>query len=234
MPGLPPTLDNLNIRALSVKDIDEVLRFRASIIAGLPNPDYVFPESDEVAWAQAHLGESGNSIGLFDDDAKLVAYAALLFPSVNAPENLGVFLGMNDMERGDVAHIASCMVSPPFRGHHLQRLLIRHRVSEALEMGRGTILALSSLHNNPSRHNLMVEGFRVRWVGETAPRRFRQILQYLPDELPGDDGNRVEVEAEDLARQIALTREGFLGLSETPDRPRPRIAFYRRGAVTPK
>lgn len=217
-------LQGLALKRLSPTDTKTVLTFRQQIFAGLSDPDFVLPEDDEEAWAEAHLGQTGVTIGAFSNGA-MVAYASLLLPSAEDPENLGLLCGVAREDLGQVAHMASCMVIPPFRGRQIQRHLIRVRLDEAKRAERSTVLALTSTHNFPSRRNLVAEDFRIIWAGETAPGRFRHVLQYVP--MKGQrESHAVEyVAPTDLLHQSLLLGKGYVGGVEAPNKR--DLVFYR-------
>ncbi len=214
--NIPNTLFGLNVRQLLFdQDVGAVLDLRKRIFSALPDPDLVLPEDDEELWAHDHLGPTGFTIGMFSQQ-NLVAYASLLLPTPNHPEHLGFYMDQSEDDRSRVAHIASCMVLPAFRGLGIQRRTIALRLGVATAMGRSICLALTSVGNYSSRHNLMKSGLSVIWMGETAVRRRRVILaRDFSNPLNISSLKAIKaVSALDYERQAELTSCGFIGYAE--------------------
>lgn len=188
--------ERLSLRLLTAKDLPALMQLRADVLANLAHPDLYVRESTEMEFVQAHIDAArarGETIGVLDG-SRLVAYGMLGLPRRGEPGNLGRFFtagppqgeksplgGPRTTSSGKAleshafndecieartAHLASCMVSPSYRGRHLQRLLLKARMALACGRGRNFFVAMVSPHNHASRHNLMREGFRVGWVGE--------------------------------------------------------------------
>lgn len=176
--------DQLSLRLLTVKDIPALMQLRGDVLASLADPDLYVRESTEMEFVQAHIDAAkarGETIGVFDG-SRLVAYGMLGLPQRGELGNLGRFFtagppqgegplsgphSFNDeCVEARTAHLASCMVSQPYRGRHLQRLLLKARMALARGRGRNFFVAMVSPHNHASRRNLMREGFHVGWTGE--------------------------------------------------------------------
>lgn len=209
-------LGRFQLRLLALDDVPDVLLLREEVLAGLSEPDLYIREADEPGFVGAHIGgqpgSSGEAIGVFDG-RRLVAYAMLGLPAADEADNLGHALGLASAERAEVAHIASCMVREPYRGHGLQRVLLAARFSLAQAHGRRVCAGMVSLHNQASRRNLMREGMRVAWVGHLNGLR-RQILALHLRQPWTFSRDRIElVESLDFERQCALARQGWWGVS---------------------
>lgn len=211
---LPNGCSQLIQRPLTLSDLDNLLVFRQSIFAGLSNPDWVLPESDEVRWAISRLTNSGTCIGLFDLQDKLVAYASIYCPiEFTSDCPIPADCVHNDLW-SRITVIDSCMISPPYRGNGLQKALIYARFKTAEMMERPLCLSLTSPINDPSRHNLMSCGLYIYWIGETAPQRIRQILMKdLAAEAPFYDAIKW-VPTRDFKTQSQLISFGYRGFCE--------------------
>lgn len=229
-------LGHFQLRLLSVADGAQVLGLRALVLSRLEHPDQYVREADEEGFVRAHLaghpGCLGETIGVFDGDT-LVAYAMVALPDADDPHNLGRWLALPQRTTADVAHIASCMVRPDYRGHGLQRTLLAARFSLAQSRGRHVGIAMVSLHNHASRHNMMREGMRIAWAGEIDGLRRQLLAIDLGQAWRFDEAQACLAGALDWQRQCELTRQGWWGVSalEGPG-PSQQLVFARH-AVPP-
>lgn len=173
LPTIPPVLlpeaalghvPHAHIRLLEARDFDAWLALRETVLGTLPDPDFYVREDDEEGFFQAHMYPGGEAIGVFMDDA-LVAYAMIELPGEQQPHNLGHVIGLDPAQQGLVAHLSSCMVLPQWRGRQLQRTLLSARLGLAQAHGRPLCMAMVSLLNHRSRHNMLRQGLRVVWTG---------------------------------------------------------------------
>ena len=141
MPLLPDhTLpDGLQWRLLSVDDLQPIMGLRARVLASLPLADLYVREHDELDFVARHLGQEGETLGVFDGD-RLAAYAMLGLPTAASPDKLTHLLFASHPGLAacalDCATIASCMVHPDYRGQGLQRRLLQARFARALDHQR--------------------------------------------------------------------------------------------------
>ncbi len=173
--NVPKESCRLNWRMLAGADIRDLRALRAKVLADLPDPDFYVREDDEESFLRHLCGQGGQTYGVFDKN-RLVAYGAISFPGACDQDNLGILLGFEQQECALVAHIASCMVLPAYRGFALQQELLRARFALARACGRRYAIAIVSLKNNQSRHNMLLQGMSVRWIGELCGGLKRQLL----------------------------------------------------------
>lgn len=173
LPQLPPILlpeaglgnvPHARTRLLEAQDFDAWVALRETVLATLPDPDFYVREDDEKDFFQAHMYPGGELIGVFVDGA-LVAYAMVELPGEHEAHNLGHVIGLDPAQQGLVAHLSSCMVLPQWRGRQLQRTLLSARLGLAQAHGRPLCMAMVSLRNHRSRHNMLRQGLRVVWTG---------------------------------------------------------------------
>lgn len=157
-------LPQAHTRLLESQDFDAWVALRNTVLATLPDPDLYVREDHEENFFQAHLSPSGEVIGVFVDEA-LIAYAMIELPGKQEAHNLGHVIGLDPAQQGMVAHLSSCMVLPQWRGRQLQRTLLSARLGLAQACGRPLCMALVSLLNHRSRHNMLRQGLRVVWTG---------------------------------------------------------------------
>lgn len=157
-------LSQASTRLLEAQDFDAWVALRDTVLDSLPNSDVYVREDDEENFFQAHMYPGGEVIGVFVEDA-LVAYAMLELPGEHEAHNLGQVIGLAPEQQAMVAHLSSCMVLPQWRGRQLQRALLSARLELALACGRPLCMAMVSLLNHRSRHNMLRQGLRVVWTG---------------------------------------------------------------------
>ena len=211
-------------RRLDEADLPALLALRAEVLSRLEHPDIYVPERDEEAFVTAHLTGSGQTFGVFAD-GRLVAYGMLGLPAADEAENLGHVLGMDAGQCGQVAHLASCMILPEYRGICLQRELVATRQDVARAQGRRYCVAMVSLHNDASRDNLLAAGMAIRWVGRLGELK-RQLLFVDLAARDGFVADRLESVAPlDFLRQCELTRRGWWGTDAVFDEGEVRLLF---------
>ncbi|MFC4160074.1 GNAT family N-acetyltransferase [Chitinimonas lacunae] len=215
--ALPASLGGFAVRLLSPDDLEAIVALRREALACLTHPDAYVVEDDETGFLLQHCGAGGVTVGLFEGQI-LVAYAAVGFPAMDHPDNLGSHLGFAPERLGTVAHIASCMVRPAYRGHGLQGTLLKARFALALAYGRRHCLAMVSLHNHPSRHNMLKQAMRIRWAGELRCGSHLLRRQVLHLDLRGRSDGAGPVEhwlgSDDLDAQRALLSAGWIGVAD--------------------
>jgi len=219
----PPPLQGLAARTLGAADITALRALRAEVGAALPDPDLYVPEDDEAGFIAEHLGPRGQTIGLFADEAggvQLVAYAMLGLPG-GAPHavdrHLGRSLGWTHGDCARTAELASCMVVPRWRGRGLQRALVASRLLLARAHGMARVLAIVSLHNHGSRHNLMACGLHVEHTGhwQGLQRQWMLLdLQAGPAQARAPHRPAQWLRGDDFAAQCAAAARAQLGVLE--------------------
>lgn len=149
---------SFHFRRMGAGDRTEIIAFREAIFGALPDPDMYVPEVPEfVDW---HLeGERGFTFGLFIDNA-LAALTILGLPQAGMP-NFASDLPTPPANLMDVAHIASSMVDPRYRGFGLQKRLFAYRTLMALGAKRPILTARVALTNPISWRNMFSCGMVI-------------------------------------------------------------------------
>lgn len=218
---------DLCARVLSPEDLAQWSALRDDVLAQLPNPDYYVREDNERDFFLQHCVPYRTAIGVFHAHT-LVAYAMLSLIPADDPGHLGLALGMDEADRGSVAHLASCMVRPDWRGLGLQRALLAERLSMAQSHGRHLCLAAVSLHNHSSRHNMLRLGMHIAWAGDLNGL-VRQITRIdLHSGLSIDAGDERLVDSRDLAAQRQAFADGYVGVGEMRLPEQVCLRFARR------
>lgn len=200
------------MRGLNPNDLSQILDFRAEVLSSLEHPDIYVPESDEISFVAAHLGERGQTFGVFCEK-RLVSYGMLGLPAADDPENLGRILGLDTLQCAQVAHLASCMTLDRFRGFHIQRSLVTLRVNEAKKLGRRYCMAMVSLHNETSRSNLFAANMTIPWVGLIGTLQRQLMFIDMAHEVTFAP-QRATAGSLDFGLQRKMSSEGWWGIGE--------------------
>lgn len=212
-PGVLPQLPSATLRALTQADFAAWKALRDEVLAGLAHPDMYVREDDEAAFFAQNSLPRGECIGVFLG-TELVAYAMLGKPAVGEQGHLGAIVGMPATRQARVAHLASCMVRAPWRGNQLQALLLRLRCAVAQAYDRPLCLAMVSLHNAASRHNLLAHGLHIEWTGMIDGLR-RQVLQIdLLGRARWDLQDTRLIAGDDFEALCAAAASGYVGVAE--------------------
>lgn len=223
LPTMPPPqlpsatafghLQHVSTRMLQAQDFAAWMRLRDEVLQALPHPDCYVREEDEHAFFTSHCGEGGQTIGVFHGDA-LIAYSMVGFPGAQDADNLGASVGMATAQRAQVAHIASCMVLPQWRGNGLQRTLLAVRLAMAQAHGRPIALAMVSPRNHRSRHNLMRQGMHVGWTGNIGGLERHVLRINLHSGTHFDMGDERIVDCNDFTALCEAAAAGYVGVGE--------------------
>lgn len=212
-PGVLPQLPSATLRALTPADFAAWQALRDEVLSGLAHPDMYVREHDEAAFFAQNSLPRGECIGVFLH-TELVAYAMLGMPVAGEHGHLGAVVGMPAIRQAQVAHLASCMVRAPWRGNQLQALLLRLRCAVAQAYDRPLCLAMVSLHNAASRHNLLAYGMHIEWTGMIDGLR-RQVLQIdLGARQRWDLEDSLLIAGDDFEALCAAAATGYVGVAE--------------------
>lgn len=215
----PSAPAGLLLRTLGDADFDALIAMRQQVAARLADKDCYVLEPEQ--FVRAHLGERGETTGLFACD-RLIAYAMLGLAQRDGrdrpmvPDPMADALRLPTTERDTVAHLASSMVLPGWRGSGLHKWLIRYRLARCAALGRRHVMAMVSPRNVASWHNLIRHGLAVRAIEPLEGDRLRYILyrDLHQKEAEGPQSAEYAFPA-DLNRQRALLARGCRGVAMT-------------------
>lgn len=220
------------LRVLGPDDRDALVAFRDSTFAGLPDPDAYVPEVAEfVDW---HLGgDRGHTLGVFADNA-LAACAVLGVPQARMP-NFAADLPEPRPALDRVAHMASSMVDPAYRGNGLQRNLVAVRTLLALGLGRPDLLTRVAFTNPVSLANMLACGFAIRAVLVMHGDRLRYLMHRALAVGPWEcvAGSEVVLPADDVDGQRAALADGLIGIGGRRRPDGTMALIYARPMATP-
>lgn len=229
---LPNKFAGFDGRVLNEADVPALIELRNTVLSQLRDPDLYVREADEAAFMRALCGPAGQTYGVFDGE-RVIAYGAIGFPAAAAEDNLGKVMGYAPEVCAQVAHVASCMVLPAYRGHGLQRLLLRARFALALASGRRYAVAMVSLKNFESRHNMLRQGMQVRWVGEVDGLQRQLLVRDLLIEAQPATMTRW-LDAADWEQQCALSARGWWGWREQAQAQGGQLEFAPPRVLSPR
>lgn len=219
-------LPELRARILVPEDFPAWTALRDTVIAALPNPDFYVREPDEQAFYVAHTEPGGEAIGVFAHGA-LVAYAMVGFPEAESADNLGAVIGLAPDYHAKVTHLSSCMVLPQWRGRGLQRTLLSARLALAHARGRPLCMAMVSLHNHSSRHNLLRQGLHIAWTGLIDGLQRHVAMIDLQHGLHFDMGDERLLPSNDFLALRNACAAGYAGIGEVRDAAGVRLRYVR-------
>ncbi len=218
---------DLRTRILLPGDYAAWNALRDTVIAALPNPDFYVREEDEQRFFDVHTQPCGETIGVFAHDA-LVAYAMVGFPDADSAENLGATIGLEPSFYSKVTHLSSCMVLPAWRGRGLQRTLLAARLALAQARGRPLCMAMVSLHNHTSRHNLLRQGLHIAWTGVIDGLERHVAMTDLERGLRFDMGDEKLLRSDDFYALQQACAAGYTGIGEVRDASGVQLRYVRR------
>lgn len=204
-------VDGACLRILDAHDYRAWTALRDTVIQALPDPDLYVRERDEPAFYAAHVEPMGETLGVFVRD-QLVAYAMVEFPKADAPDNMARMIGWDPACYAGVAHLSSCMVLPKWRGLGLQRALLTTRIMLALSHGRYLCMAMVSLRNLSSIHNMLSRGLHIAWTGMLDGCERHVMVIDLQDRLDLDAHDEKLLSSVDFPELRAAARAGYVGI----------------------
>lgn len=140
--------DGLTCRLLRPADGPMMRDFRLGVVERLADPDHYRMAGEVGDFVTEHLGQIGLTAGIFDARG-MAAYGALTLPDA-AGFNRGHDFGLTGAELDHVAHVASAMVDPDFRGKGLHHRLIQWRIDLARALQRWHLFTTVSPRNHQS------------------------------------------------------------------------------------
>ncbi|NYZ17578.1 GNAT family N-acetyltransferase [Azospirillum sp. RWY-5-1] len=140
--------NGLTCRLLRPSDGPAMRDFRLGVVERLADPDHYRMAGEVGDFVSEHLGLIGLTAGIFDGN-RMAAYGALTLPDA-AGFNRGHDFGLAGAELEHVAHVASAMVDPDYRGLGLHHRLIDWRLALAGMLQRWHLFTTVSPRNHQS------------------------------------------------------------------------------------
>ena len=227
---LHPLPDGMSGRALTENDADQLIELRQFVVSGLRDPDFYVLEKD--AFVHAHLGENGDTIGVFAGP-ELVAYGMIGLPSPDDPENMASVMGFGVDDRAMSAHLASAMVRRDYRGRELHKWLVTARLSRARALGRRHIFSMVAPSNDASWANLCRLGLHIRALEPLEGSRLRFLLYRDVAAEVRFDGEQTSADPLDVDTHRQLLAEGYWGIKRSIRSARCRLVYAAPSVTLP-
>jgi len=195
------------IRYMDEDHLDEMMTLQEIIIQSLADKEIFRTHS--VDYFKDLFQVENAAIGAFTDEG-LIACSILQFPE-KIEDNFGVDVNLPIDDLSRVVHIAKVAVHPAFRGNSLQRKLQGIHLEAARKKGYHHACCMVSPKNRHSLHNIFSHGFTIKALKMKFGSRLRYILHknlLLPDMSLPDE---VQMLSSNIAGQICLLNQGFLG-----------------------
>jgi hypothetical protein len=147
------------IRLAVPTDIDKIMALQEQVYEALSNKAVLATDSKET------LAEAINGMGailcVFINESQLIAYRYIRFPG-SAPDNLGLEIGLDESVLNQVVHLETTVVSPEYRGNHLQSITFSVVEAYLESWGYRHILCTVSPENPHSLKNIMEAGLEIK------------------------------------------------------------------------
>lgn len=224
--GRLPQLPQASLRALTFSDFPAWVRLRDAVLAELAHPDAYVREKDEARFFVRNSPPHGEGVGVFVAH-EMIAYAMVSLPAVGDPDHLGAMIGLPSAGHFRVAQMTSCMVRQPWRAHQLQGQLLKLRCALAHAYQRPLCLAMVSLHNPQSLHNLLSQGMWIVWTGMIDGLRRHVLQRDLRSRRCWDPTDHWLIAADDFEQLCAAAASGYVGVEEVFDGVRRMLRYAR-------
>lgn len=188
--------------------LPQIMSLQKVIAAHLPDPE-IFRLDAEAYWRKNfQTGES--VIGVFAGD-ELIAYGAVYVPAPGA-DNFGVDIGLDRRSLETFAHLETTAVHPAYRGNGLQKKLMAVMMDALRRRGYHHLGCTVS----PLNHHSVTNIFHHRFVIRALKSKFGGLLRYVmyrdvTAKKPVYTKGRQLIDAKDVAAQIKLLEEGYVG-----------------------
>lgn len=199
---------NLQFKTLSMADLPLVEALQQQVYASLEDPNVLQPLSrDELTNI---LGGNGVMIGVFDE-ARCIAFRALLKPDQDEDEHLGVDVGATDLGRVLYQEISN--VHPDYRGHNLQKRMAQYILEQVDLSNYDWMCATVMPYNVASLKDKFAQGMYVYALKLKYGGKLRYVFgKQLNREVTF--GDAVEfVSMGDTEHQQQLIAAGYFGVA---------------------
>ncbi len=201
--------EKIVIKRLTVVDIDAVLSLQDEVIQSLTTVSSLQPLSKEE---YVHiLTGNGMMLGAFSYD-ELIAFRALLIPSVDEPEHLGEDAGLEQEGWSQVIYSEISNVKPSFRGNGLQKILGEFIIEEIDTKKFRYICATVAPFNIASLLDKFVHGLQIIALKEKYEGSLRYVLVRDFEEQSKEAKTCKLVKMENIEEQQALIEKGWRGV----------------------
>ena len=199
------------VRVLEESDIAEMLSLQEAVRLAVENPDSL--ETLSTDEFQYILSGNGYMIGAYVEN-EMIAFRAMLVPSLNDKEHLGIDAGIPEDKLHRVIYSEITVVHPDFRGNGLQTYMGRIVFDQVDAQRYSYIAATVAPFNIPSLKDKLSLGMEMVALGEKYNGKLRYVLfKELESETkqPASETKRVYMGA--MEAQQNLMRVCFRGVA---------------------
>lgn len=198
------------IRRNTIEDIDTLLILQEEVIQSLTDTASLQPLSKEEF---VHILEgNGIMLGAYANK-ELIAFRALLIPSVEEPEHLGEDAGLAKEALSQVIYSEISNVKPSFRGNRLQQILGQQIIKEVDQQQFRYICATVAPFNIASLLDKFAQGLQIVALKKKYGGNLRYV--FMRDfEAQSQEARACQViSMENIEEQQALLEKGWHGVS---------------------
>lgn len=199
------------VRRMETEDIEQALALQKIVVQTLENKDILQPLSYEEF--RYITDGHGLLIGAFADE-ELIAFRALLVPSVDEEDHLGLDIGLQVDELQNVIYQEISNVHPDYRGNRLQQELAQLIMEELNKEKKPFkyVCATVMPFNIPSLKDKFGQGMLIAALKKKYEGRLRYIFfKELGMETPTVWNTTKELPMSDVKGQQRLLERGWLG-----------------------
>ncbi len=209
--------------ALSLEEVGEIEALQRLTYGTLVDRDLFKPAPP--GFFESVIGGRGSVLGR-RLEGRLIAFGTLL-TGLDSKDGARRRLGLD--ERVPLAMMQGVVVHPDYRGHHLHRRLLRHRLALLRPAETWHVYASAAPGNTASWCNMMAEGYQVADIGVMYQRLLRYTLHrpLRPSPASPEDPDLVWTDPMDEPVQAALLKGGARGLARRTQAGKVEIGYGR-------
>jgi ribosomal protein S18 acetylase RimI-like enzyme len=207
--GESPELEIL-IKILQPEDYPAIMTLQKEIHRAAPEDIFVVSTEEEMDT----VIHNGSSLGAFHEQKLIGVVAGYSVPDVL--EKYSRLMNMALKLEDGYIEFFYC-VDSKYRGHGISQKLLGHSID--IERERGTQHIVASVHpeNVPSLKILFNSGLTVRYAGKLYGGKPRLLLHLKSFAEKSEFTDSININANDLAAQQKLIKEGFIGAALNTD-----------------
>lgn len=166
-------MEEIQLRFATEQDIPALLALLDETVQGMAVPEWFV--ADDAKVLEGGIEEHGFTVLAETESGTPAAFFLVLFPELSN-DNMGRFLSLPDRELMKTAHMDTAVVSPAFRGNHLQQRMMQFAEEELIRRGYRHLLATVHPDNAYSLNNVLSLGYRIVCTREMYGGLMRHIV----------------------------------------------------------
>ena len=198
---------SLQFQQLTMEQVEQIEQLQREVCAALPDPNMLQPLSREEL--VKILGGNGMMIGVFDEE-RCIAFRALLKPTVDEDEHLGLDVGAADLSRVLYQEISN--VHPDYRGQNLQKRMAEYILQQVDLSAYDWMCATVMPFNIASLKDKFAQGMHVYALKLKYGGKLRYVFGKQLGEAATFEVEPVHVLMSETEQQQQLLAQGFIGV----------------------